>query len=52
MPEYEEWGGFSFGRGSAVWSNTTTATAVLRNEAGETVSEKTYDVHSPTGCSD
>ena len=52
VPVSEEWGDFSFGRGSAIWSNTTPATAVLLDAAGGTVSEKTYDVKSPPGCSD
>lgn len=47
---YEGWGGFSFGRGSAIWNNTTADTAVLRDAAGTVVSERTYDVSSPPGC--
>ena len=48
---YEEWGGFSFERGSSVWNNRDADTAVLVNNLGQTVSEKSYDVDSPPGCS-
>ena len=43
---HPEWGGFSFGRGSAVWSNSDPDTAGLYNESGDLISSKTY----PPGC--
>ena len=43
---HPEWGGFSFKRGSAIWSNSDPDTAGLHNRAGELVSSKTY----PPGC--
>ena len=41
-----EWGGFSFGRGSAVWANGTPDTAGLFDESGLLISQKSY----PPGC--
>jgi hypothetical protein len=45
---HQEWGGFSFGRGSAIWSNNTTDPdrAGLFNAQGVLLSEKSY----PPGC--
>ena len=43
---HEEWGGFSFGRGSAVWSNSDPDTAGLYDAQGRLVSTKSY----PPGC--
>ena len=43
---YPESGGFSFGRGSAIWSNSDPDRAGLYNEAGLLVSSATY----PPGC--
>jgi hypothetical protein len=39
-------GGFSFGRGSAVWSNGEPDEAALYDTNGELVSRKSY----PLGC--
>ncbi len=47
---HHEWGGFSFGRRSAIWSNTSPDTAELVDDAGNTVSEMSYDVRVPPGC--
>jgi len=41
-----EWGGFSIGRGGAVWSNSDPDEAGLFNQIGELVSTKSY----PPGC--
>ena len=45
---HEEWGGFSFGRGSAIWTNKTSEadSAGLFDEAEALVSQKSY----PPGC--
>ena len=43
---HAEWGGFSFGRGTAVWSNSEPDTAGLYDRAGRPVSSATY----PPGC--
>ena len=43
---HAEWGGFSFGRGTAVWNNSDPDTAALFDSAGELVSSKSY----PPGC--
>ncbi len=45
---HPQWGGFSFGRGSAAWANDTAQpdTAGLFDEAGLLVSQKSY----PPGC--
>ena len=48
---HEEWGGFSFGRGSAIWNNSQPDVAELLDVIGRTISEKSYDVESPPGCS-
>ena len=49
---HEEWGGFSFQKGSAVWNNQDADTAVLTDAVGRVISQRTYDVNSPPGCSD
>lgn len=41
-----EWGGFSFGRGTAAWSNSTPDTAGLFDSQGIQISTKSY----PPGC--
>ena len=43
---HEDWGGLSFGRGTAIWSNSEPDTAGLFDGAGMLVSFKTY----PPGC--
>ena len=43
---HEDWGGLSFGRGTAIWSNSEPDTAGLFDAAGTLVSSKTY----PPGC--
>ena len=43
---HEDWGGLSFGRGTAIWSNGDPDTAGLFDAAGTLVSSKTY----PPGC--
>lgn len=43
---HPEWGGFSFGRGSAIWNNTEPDTAALYDGEGQEVSRKSY----PPGC--
>ena len=43
---HEEWGGFSFERGTAAWNNSDPDTAGLFSEAGDLVSTKSY----PPGC--
>ena len=43
---HEEWGGLSFVRGTAIWSNGEPDTAGLYDDAGTLVSTKTY----PPGC--
>lgn len=47
---HPESGGFSFDRGSAVWSNSGAGTAELRKESGVPVSSFTYNPDSPPGC--
>ncbi len=47
---HDEWGGFSFGVGTAIWSNRTADTAVLLDADGRVASEASYDVASPPGC--
>ena len=44
--DHPDWGGFSFGRGSAVWSNSDPDEAALFDQDGELVSTRTY----PPGC--
>ncbi len=39
---HPEWGGFSFGYGSAVWNNSSPDTAVLYDAQGVEVSRKSY----------
>ncbi len=39
---HNEWGGFSFGYGKAVWSNSDPDTAVLYDAQGNEVSRKSY----------
>ena len=48
----ENWGSFSFGRGSAIWNNSTADIAVLRDADGAAVSERSYDVDASPGCGD
>ena len=48
---HEEWGGFSFGTGTAIWSNSRADTAVLRDANDIVVSTATYDFNAPPGCS-
>ena len=43
---HPEWGGFSFGNGSAVWNNSDPDTAGLYDEQGVLVSTRSY----PPGC--
>ena len=43
---HADWGGFSFGRGSAVWSNSDPDTAALYDPSAVVVSTKSY----PPGC--
>ena len=43
---HSEWGGFSFGRGSAAWANTQPDTAGLFDESDLLISQMTY----PPGC--
>ena len=43
---HEEWGRLSYGRGSAIWSNSEPDIAGLYDSAGTLVSTKTY----PPGC--
>ena len=43
---HEDWGGLSFGRGTAIWSNSEPDLAGLYDPAGTLVSSKTY----PPGC--
>ena len=43
---HPEWGGFSFGRGTAVWSNCEPDTAGLFDDGGNLVSSMSY----PPGC--
>ena len=43
---HAEWGGFSFGRGTAIWSNTDPDTAGLFDDQDAQVSTKSY----PPGC--
>ncbi len=39
---HPEWGGFSFGRGTAIWNNTSHDIAGLYNPQGQEVSRKSY----------
>jgi hypothetical protein len=39
---HPEYGGFSFGRGSAIWNNSDPDTAALFNAQGQEVSRKSY----------
>jgi FlaG/FlaF family flagellin (archaellin) len=39
---HPEYGGFSFGRGSAIWNNSSPDTAALFNAQGQEVSRKSY----------
>ncbi|MFC2081699.1 lamin tail domain-containing protein [Candidatus Bipolaricaulota bacterium] len=48
---HEEWGGFSFGRGSGVWNNTTPDTAVLRDGSGQEIDRCTYTKCGERCCS-
>ena len=43
---HPQWGGFTFGRGSAIWSNSQPDTAGLFDQQGELMSAKSY----PPGC--
>ena len=43
---HPEWGGFSFGRGTAIWNNGDPDTAELDDQYGDLVSSKSY----PPGC--
>ena len=43
---HEDWGGLSFGRGTAIWSNEEPDIAGLYDSDGMLVSSKTY----PPGC--
>ena len=43
---HPEWGGFSFGHGSAIWNNSQPDMAALYNQEGALVSTKSY----PPGC--
>ena len=45
-----EWGGLTFGRGTAVWSNSNPDVAELRDADGRLVSSATYDPANPPGC--
>lgn len=44
--DHPEWGGFSFDRGTAIWSNNDPDTAGLFDDQGAQVSTKSY----PPGC--
>jgi hypothetical protein len=39
---HPEYGGFSFGQGTAVWNNSDPDTAVLYNAQGDEMSRKSY----------
>jgi len=43
---HTEWGGFSFGRGTAIWDNLNPDVAALFNALAAEVSRKSY----PPGC--
>ncbi|MDP6823572.1 MAG: lamin tail domain-containing protein [Dehalococcoidia bacterium] len=43
---HPESGGFSFGRGTSIWNNSSPDEAALYNASGEVVSRKSY----PPGC--
>lgn len=43
---HPQWGGFSFGRGTAIWDNQNPDAAALFNAQGTEVSRKSY----PPGC--
>ena len=43
---HSESGGFSFGRGSSIWANSSPDTAALFNAQGQEISQKTY----PPSC--
>ena len=45
---HQEWGGFSFSQGRAIWANSSPDTAGLFNNQGIQVSTKSY----PPGCGD
>lgn len=47
---HEEWEGFSFGSGSAIWNNTVADTAWLLDDKELLVSEESYDAGTPPGC--
>ena len=46
---HEEWGGFSFDIGRAIWHNKEADTAELLDGSGEVVSSKSYDVKQSSG---
>ena len=48
---HQDWGGFSFGSWTAIWSNSRADTAVLRDSTGIVVSTRSYDPSAPPGCS-
>ena len=39
---HPEWGGFSFGYGKAIWNNTEPDVAVLYDNQGNVISQKSY----------
>ena len=43
---HPQWGGFNFGRGTAVWNNSEADTAGLFDKSGVRISTKSY----PPGC--
>ena len=45
-----EWGGFSFGRKSAVWNNDSPNTAALYDQNNQLISSKSYDHTQKPGC--
>lgn len=45
-----QWGGFSFGSRSAIWSNSSPNTAALFDSAGKLVSSMSYDPSDKPGC--
>ena len=47
---HPEWGGFSFGRRSAIWANDQSDTAGLFDSSGNLVSTKSYSPGAK-GCS-
>ena len=48
--DHPEWGGFSFQRKVAIWSNDNPNTAALYDHASQLVSSKSYDHTQPPGC--